>query len=114
MDKLPPSFQPGGGADEQARSAALRHQGATSVVPGPEAYKGPQPSNWQCCRKLTPRELVERDALLKAWRKQADAKNTGPNGTFKTPENNQSGTFDSDRQEKTGVSKSLLAAVWER
>lgn len=58
MDKLPPSFQLGGGADEQARLAALRHQGATSVVPGPEAYKGPQPSNWQCCRELTPEELA--------------------------------------------------------
>ena len=59
MDKLPPSSQPGNEADEQAlRLAALRHQGATSVVPGPEAYKGPQPSNWQCCRELTPEELA--------------------------------------------------------
>lgn len=100
--ELPPSFKPGSEADKQARSAALRHQGATSVVPGREAYEGPQPSNWQCCREITPKELVERDALLEYWRKQAAAKNTGPNGTFKTPENNQSGTFDSDRQEKNG------------
>ena len=102
MDILPPSFESGSEADKRARSAALRHQGATSVVPGPEAYEGPQPSNWQCCREITPKELVERDALLEYWRKQAAAKNTGPNGTFKTPENNQSGTFDSDRQEKNG------------
>ena len=102
MDILPPSFRPGSEADKQARLAALRHQGATSVVPGPEAYKGPQPSNWQCCREITPKELAERDALLEYWRKQAAAKNTGPNGTFKTPEDNQSDTFDPDRQEKNG------------
>ena len=110
MDKLPPSFKPGSEADKRARSAALRHQGATSVVPGSdrEAYKGPQPSNWQCCREITPEELAESDALLEYWRKQAAAKNTGPNGTFKTPEDNQSDTFDPDRQDKNGRIKELV------
>lgn len=106
MDKLPQSFRPGSGAaDENAlRSADLRHQGATSVVPGPgyEGYRGPESSNWQYCRELTPEELAERDALLEYWRKQAAAKNMGPNGTFKTPEDNQSDTFDTGRQEKNG------------
>lgn len=104
MDILPPSFEPGSEADKRARSAALRHQGSTSVVPGPdrEAYKGSQSSNWQYCRELTPEELAECDALLEYWRKQAAAKNTGPNGIFKTPEDSQSDTFDSDRQEKNG------------
>ena len=104
MDKLPPSFKPGSGADEQARLAALRHQGATSVIPGSGrgAYEGPQSSNWQYCRELTPEELAERDALLEDWRKQAAAENTGSNGTFKTPEDNQSDTFDTGQQEKNG------------
>lgn len=54
MDILPPSFDPGSGADKRARSAALRHQGVTSVVPGPgyEGYRGPQSSNWQYCQEL--------------------------------------------------------------
>ena len=102
MDKLPPSF---GAADENAlRSADLRHQGATSVIPGSGrgAYEGPQSSNWQYCRELTPEELAERDALLKDWHKQAAAENTGSNGTFKTPEDSQSDTFDPGRQEKNG------------
>lgn len=53
---LPPSFRPGDGADEQARLAALRHQGATSVIPGSGrgAYEGPQSSNWQYCQELPP------------------------------------------------------------
>jgi hypothetical protein len=104
MDILPPSFKSGSGAaDENAlRSADLRHQGATSVVSGYEGYRGPESSNWQYCRELTPEELAERDALLEDWRKQAAAENTGPNGTFKTPENNQSGTFESRSAEKNG------------
>ena len=106
MDKLPPSF---GAADENAlRSADLRHQGATSVVPGPEAYKGPQPSNWQYCRELTPEELAERDALLEDWRKQAAAENTGSNGTFRTPEGGQSDTFESRSAEKNGRIKEFV------
>lgn len=104
MDKLPPSFKPGSGAaDENAlRSADLRHQGATSVVSGYEGYRGPKSSNWQYCRPLTPEELAERNALMEDWRKQAAAENTGSNGAFKTPEDNQSDTFDPDRQEKNG------------
>lgn len=102
MDILPPSFQPGDGADEQARLAALRHQGATSVVPGYESYRGPESSNWQYCRELTPQELAERDALLEDWRKQAAAENTGSNGAFKTPEGGQSDTFESRSAEKNG------------
>ena len=106
MDKLLPSFKPGSGAaDENAlRSADLRHQGATSVVPGSgyEGYRGPESSNWQYCRELTPEELAERDALLEDWRKQAAAENTGSNGAFKTPEGGQSDTFESRSAEKNG------------
>ncbi len=51
MDKLPPSFKPGSGANKQARLAALRHQGATSVMPG-SGYEGPQSGNWQYCQEL--------------------------------------------------------------
>ena len=55
------------------------------------------------------RELSEELALAAhrspdrglAW-SEPKAQNMGSNGTFKTPENNQSGTFDSDRQEKNG------------
>ena len=110
MDILPPSFKSGSGAaDENAlRSADLRHQGATSVVSGYEGYRGPESSNWQYCRELTPEELAERDALLEDWRKQAAAENTGPNGTFKTPENNQSGTFESRSAEKNGRIKEFV------
>lgn len=110
---LPPSFQPGDGADEQARLAALRHQGATSVVPGPdrEAYKGSQSSNWQYCRELTPKELAERDASLEDWRKQAAAKNTGPNGIFRTPEDSQGGRFELGRLRKVGIRLGALAAA---
>lgn len=53
MDKLPQSFRPGSGANKQARLAALRHQGATSVMPG-SGYEGPQSGNWQYCQKLPP------------------------------------------------------------
>lgn len=110
MDKLPPSFKPGSGADEQARLAALRHQGATSVIPGSGrgAYEGPQSSNWQYCRELTPEELAERDALLEDWRKQAAAENTGSNGTFRTPEGGQSDTFESRSAEKNGRIKEFV------
>jgi len=90
LPPLPPSFDPGSGADEQAKSAALRHQGATSVVSGYEGYRGPESSNWQYCRELTPEELAERNALMEDLRKQAAAENTGSNGTFRTPEDNQS------------------------
>lgn len=102
MDKLPPSFEPGNEADEQAlRLAALRHQGATSVVPGSdrEAYKESQSSNWQYCRPLTPKELAERDALLEDWRKQAAAENTGSNGAFRTPEGSQSDTLEPGQED---------------
>lgn len=54
LSPLPPSFKPGSGADEQARLAALRHQGATRVVSGYEGYKGPQSSNRQYCQELPP------------------------------------------------------------
>lgn len=113
MDKLPPSFDPGNGADEQARLAALRHQGATSVVPGPgcEGYKGPESSNWQYCRELTPQELAERDALLEDWRKQAAAENTGSNGTFGHLKAVKAIPLSPGLQKKTGVSKSLLVAA---
>ena len=114
MDILPPSFKPGDGADEQARSAALRHQGATSVVPGPdrEAYKGSQSSNWQYCRELTPEELAGRDALLEDWRKQAAAENTGSNGTFRTPEDSQDGRFDfMNGLRKAGIRLGALATA---
>lgn len=107
MDELPPSFKPGSGADEQARSAALRHQGATSVVPGREVYGGYQSSNWQYCRQLTPEELAERNALLENWRKQPAAENTGSNGAFRTPEDGQSDTFESRAAEKNGRIKEL-------
>ena len=54
--ELPPSFKPGSGANEQAKLAALRYQGATSVIPGSGrgAYEGPQSGNWQYCQKLPP------------------------------------------------------------
>lgn len=109
MDILPPSFEPGSGADKQARSAALRHQGATSVMPGPdyEGYRGPQSSNWQYCRGLTPEELAE----LEDWRKQAAAENTGSNGAFRTPEDDQGGRFELGKLRKVGIRLGALAAA---
>lgn len=114
MDILPPSFEPGSEADKRARSAALRHQGSTSVVPGPdrEAYKGSQSSDWQYCRELTPEELA---GFSRSPQNPVIVAGPGEQFSPKTPEAPKDGHNDRfelmGRLRKVGIRLGALAAA---
>lgn len=127
MDILPPSFKPGSGAaDENAlRSAYLRHQGATSVIPGSGrgAYEGPQSSNWQYCRELPSevsgqaRAVSGQEAARFSGNLQKPVIVVGPGEQFgpktlKAPENGQDDRFElGGFLRKTAIRLGALAAA---
>jgi len=122
---LPPSFRPGDGADEQARLAALRHQGATSVMPGSgyEGYKGPESSNWQYCQKLPPEASGQArvvsghavDGFSRSPQKPVIVVGPGEqfgSKTLKAPENGQDDRFEPGGfLRKTAIRLGALAAA---
>lgn len=111
MDILPPSFQPGDGADEQARLAALRHQGATSVVPGYEGYRGPQ-SSYIPCRELASEELA---GFSRSPQNPVIIAGSGEQFSPKTPEAPKDGHNDRfelmGRLRRAGIRLGALAAA---
>ena len=125
MDKLPPSFRPGSRANEQARSAELHHQGATSVVPysGYEGYKGPQSRNWQYCQKLPPEASGQArvvsghavDGFSRSPQKPVIVVGPGEqfgSKTLKAPENGQDDRFEPGGfLRKTAIRLGALAAA---
>lgn len=120
MDILPPSFRPESEADKRARSAALRHQGATSVVPGREVYEGHQSSNRQYCQELPPEASGQARVVSgqKAARFSENLQNpvvvagTGKQFGPKTPENSQGGRVEfMNGLRKAGIRLGALAAA---